>query len=40
MSYADDALNIDELQISLRNISEDDKREITSYSQKEMVDEA
>ena len=40
MSYVDDALNIDELQISLRNISEDDKREITSYSQKEIVDEA
>lgn len=40
MTYLAAALDIDELEVSLRNISEDDKREVSSYSQKEIVDEA
>jgi hypothetical protein len=35
-----DALNIDELRVTMENISSDDKRAIESYTQKEVVSEA
>lgn len=38
--FLSEALDIDELQISLRNISEDDKRELSTYTKQEIVDEA
>jgi hypothetical protein len=38
--FLSEACDIGDLQISLRNISEDDKRELSSYTKKEVVDEA
>jgi hypothetical protein len=39
-NFLSEALDIYELHFSLRNISEDDKKEISDYSQKEIVNEA
>ena len=38
--FLSEALDIGDLQISLRNISEDDKRELSTYTKQEIVDEA
>ena len=39
-NYLNDALDIADLERSLQNISEDDKRSIDSYSKQEILDEA
>ena len=39
-NYTDDAMNIPELSVKLQAISEDDKKEIESYTQQEVLNEA
>jgi len=38
--YLQEALDINELRVTLENISHDDKREVESYSKEELVSEA